>query len=102
MTSTYSNNGTCRYFCTCSNTSHGKTPLHLAAQNGHYSLLDFLLHHQQTPETAIEIIDYKFVRLYFLNNIIIVMCSILLEYCSLPRLQRRSCKMCRHAPKGRR
>ena len=51
------------YLCECSNTSHGKTPLHLAAQNGHYSLLHFLLHHQQTPETAIEITDYKCVCL---------------------------------------
>lgn len=42
-----------------SNSSYGKTPLHLAAQNGHYSVLAFLLDHQQTPDTAIEITDNK-------------------------------------------
>lgn len=45
------------------NSSHGMTPLHLAARNGHYSLLAFLLSHQQTPEMTIEIIDHKHVCL---------------------------------------
>ena len=41
------------------------TPLHLAARNGHYSVLGFLLSHQQTPDMAIEITDHKHVCIVY-------------------------------------
>lgn len=47
------------------------TPLHLAARNGHYSVLAYLLSHQQTPEMAIEITDHKYVILT-LNLIMLI------------------------------
>ena len=52
------------------------TPIHLAARNGHYSVLAFLLSHQQTPDMAIEITDHKHVCLsiiLYMYMLIIIM-----------------------------
>ena len=39
------------------NISSGKTPLHLAADGGHDTVLQFLVEHPQTPADAIDILD---------------------------------------------
>ena len=45
------------------NLSTGKTPLHLAAEGGHDTVLQFLMDHPQTPADAIDILDSNNVRL---------------------------------------
>ena len=45
------------------NLSFGKTPLHLAAEGGHDTVLQFLVDHPQTPTDAIDILDSNNVRL---------------------------------------
>ena len=59
------------------NLSSGKTPLHLAAEGGHDTVLQFLVDHPQTPADAIDILDNNNVRLmeiaiYLIKSVLIL------------------------------
>ena len=66
--------------------SFGKTPLHLAAEGGHDTVLQFLVDHPQTPTDAIDILDSNNVRLNEYTYNIILSISVI-AYSTLSGLQ---------------
>ena len=72
------------------NISSGKTPLHLAADGGHDTVLQFLVEHPQTPADAIDILDSENVIKTKINIIKFYNIYFAVAYSALSGLQQRA------------